>query len=43
MNVLWPQSLWLMLALALLPALYLWLLRRRGKVALRYSNLDWLG
>ena len=40
MNVLWPQSLWLMLALPLLPALYFWLLRRRGKVALRYSNLD---
>ena len=40
MNFLWPQYLWLMLALPLLPALYLWLLRRRGKPALRYSNLD---
>jgi Ca-activated chloride channel homolog len=28
------------LALPLLPALYLWLLRRRHRVALRYSNLD---
>ena len=40
MNLLWPQSLWLLLALPLLPALYLWLLRRRNKAALRYSNLD---
>ena len=40
MNFLWPQSLWLLLALPLLPVLYLWLLRRRGKPALRYSNLD---
>ena len=40
MNFLWPHSLWLMLALPLLPALYLWLLRRRGKAALRYSSLD---
>ena len=39
MNFLWPQSLWLMLALPLLPALYLWLLRRRRKAALRYSSL----
>ena len=38
MNFLWPQSLWLMLALPLLPALYVWLLRRR-KPALRYSSL----
>ncbi|MEO6362621.1 MAG: VWA domain-containing protein [Caldimonas sp.] len=40
MTFLWPLSLWAMLALPLLPALYLWLLRRRGKPALRYSNLD---
>jgi Ca-activated chloride channel family protein len=39
MNFLWPDSLWLMLALPLLPALYLWLLRRRRKAALRYSSL----
>lgn len=39
MNFLWPQYLWLMLALPLLPALYLWLLRRRGKPALRLSSL----
>jgi Ca-activated chloride channel family protein len=40
MNVLWPQNLWLMLALPLLPALYLWLLRRPGKQALRLSHLS---
>jgi Ca-activated chloride channel family protein len=40
MNFLWPQFLWSMLALPLLPALYLWLLRRRGKPALRYSSLE---
>ena len=40
MNFLWPQYLWSMLALPLLPALYLWLLRRRGKPALRYSSLQ---
>jgi Ca-activated chloride channel homolog len=39
MKFLWPQYLWLMLALPLLPALYVWLLRRRGKPALRYSSL----
>ena len=40
MNYLWPQYLWLMLALPLLPLLYLWLLRRGSKAALRYSSLD---
>jgi Ca-activated chloride channel homolog len=39
MFFLWPQYLWLMLALPLLPAIYLWLLRRRGKLAVRYSSL----
>jgi Ca-activated chloride channel family protein len=39
MNFLWPQNLWLLLALPLLPAMYLWLLRRRGKPALRLSSL----
>jgi Ca-activated chloride channel family protein len=39
MSFLWPQNLWLMLALPLLPALYLWLLRRPGKPALRVSDL----
>src|SRR5688572_18724565 len=40
MNFLWPQNLWLLLALPLLPALYLWLLRRPGKAALRMSSVS---
>jgi Ca-activated chloride channel family protein len=40
MNFLWPQNLWLLLALPLLPALYLWLLRRPGKTALRMSSVS---
>ena len=40
MNFLWPQNLWLLLALPLLPALYLWLLRRRRKAALRVSSVS---
>ena len=43
MSFLWPQFLWLMLALPLLPAAYLWLLRRRRKAALRYSSLGMVG
>lgn len=39
MFFLWPDSLWLMLGLPLLPALYVWLLRRRGRPAVRYSSL----
>src|SRR6186997_938526 len=39
MNFLWPQYLGLMLAVPLLPLLYLWLLRRRRKRALRFSDL----
>jgi Ca-activated chloride channel family protein len=34
-----PEYLWLMLGLPLLPAVYVWLLRRRKTSALRYSNL----
>ena len=40
MNFLWPANLWLMLALPLLPVLYLWLLRRRGKPALRRASVS---
>jgi Ca-activated chloride channel family protein len=40
MSFQWPQNLWLMLALPLLPALYLWLLRRPGKPALRLSSVS---
>ena len=39
MHYLWPENLWLLLALPLLPVVYVWLLRRRQKVALRYSSL----
>ena len=39
MDFLWPQNLWLLLALPLLPALYLWLLRRRGKPVLRLASV----
>lgn len=39
-NFLWPQLLWLLLALPLLLALYVWLLRRKKKLALRYASLS---
>jgi Ca-activated chloride channel homolog len=39
MSFLWPQFLWLMLALPLLLLGYAWLLRRRRKVAVRFSSL----
>jgi Ca-activated chloride channel family protein len=39
MSFLWPQWLWLMVAVPLLPLLYAWLLRRRRKRVLRYSSL----
>ena len=39
MHFLWPHNLWWMLVLPLLPALYLWLLRRAGKPALTFSSL----
>ena len=36
----WPQFLWLLLALPLLVLLYIWLLRRKKKMALRYASLS---
>ena len=39
MYFLWPHNLWWMLALPLLPALYLWLLRRARKPALMFPGL----
>lgn len=39
MSFLWPHHLWLLLALPLLPAAYLWLLRRPRRTAVRYSSL----
>ncbi|MGJ7510998.1 VWA domain-containing protein [Variovorax sp. GT1P44] len=39
MFFLWPDLLWLLPGLPLLPAAYVWILRRRRKTALRYSSL----
>jgi len=39
MHFLWPHNLWWMLVLPVLATLYLWLLRRAGKPALRFSSL----
>jgi Ca-activated chloride channel homolog len=39
MHFLWPLNLWWMLLLPLLPALYLWLLRRAGKQVLKFYSL----
>ena len=40
MSFLWPQFLWLLAVLPLLFLLYLWLLRRKKKLALRYASLS---
>ena len=40
MNFLWPEFLWLLALLPLLVVLYLWLLRRKKKMALRYASLS---
>ena len=40
MNFLWPEFLWLLAALPLLVLLYVWLLRRKKKMALRYASLS---
>lgn len=40
MHFLWPQYLWLMAALPLLVVLYVWLLRRKKKMAVRYASLS---
>ncbi len=37
---LWPQFLWLMLAVPVLVLVYLWLLRRKKKLTLRYASLS---
>jgi Ca-activated chloride channel family protein len=39
MSFIWAHNLWLMLALPLLVALYLWLLRRRRRTVLRFSSV----
>jgi Ca-activated chloride channel family protein len=40
MKFMWPDLLWLLAAVPALVALYLWLLRRRKKAAVRYANLS---
>ncbi|MGI4780072.1 MAG: VWA domain-containing protein [Janthinobacterium lividum] len=40
MNFLWPQFLWSLAALPLLVLLYLWLMRRKKKLALHYASLS---
>ena len=39
MNFMWPQFLWLLLAVPLLVLVYLWLLRRKKKLVLRYASV----
>ena len=40
MTFLWPTALWLLAALPVLAGMYAWALRRRKKLALRYSSLS---
>jgi Ca-activated chloride channel family protein len=40
LTFLWPQFLWLLLAVPILILLYLWLLRRKKKITLRYASLS---
>jgi len=40
MTFIWPEALWLMLALPLLLLTYIWVLRRRKKQAVRYASLS---
>ncbi len=39
MSFIWPEMLWSLLAVPLLVLLYVWLLRRRKKTAIRYASL----
>jgi Ca-activated chloride channel family protein len=40
MHFLWAQNLWLLAALPLLVLIYVWLLRRKRKLAVRYASLS---
>jgi Ca-activated chloride channel family protein len=40
MTFLWPQFLWFLAAIPLLVMLYVWLMRRKKKLALRYASLS---
>lgn len=39
MKFIWPEALWLLLVVPALVALYIWLLRRKKKAALKYASL----
>jgi Ca-activated chloride channel family protein len=39
MTFLWPEALWLLALLPLLILIYIWLLRRKNRSAVRYANL----
>ena len=39
MDFLWPQALWLLLAVPALVVLYALILRRRARVAMRYASV----
>ena len=39
LTFMWPEALWLLLAVPLLIGLYCWLLRRKKQAALRYASL----
>ena len=40
MTFLWPEFLWLLAAVPLLVLLYVWLMRRKKKLAIRYASLS---
>ena len=40
MSFMWPQFLWLLLAIPLLVLVYVWLLQRKKKLVLRYASLS---
>lgn len=40
MSFIWPVVLWLLLAVPVLIAVYVWLLHRKKKSALRYASLS---
>jgi Ca-activated chloride channel family protein len=42
MSYLWPEAFWLLFALPLLVALYVWVLERKKKIAVRYASLGLL-
>ena len=39
MSFVWPEALWLLILVPVLAGLYVWILRRRKRSVVRYSNL----